>query len=125
MSFGVTYETTPIYHLGRYNAAEVVYTGMGTVNLDVSGFRVMDNGPYEIAALPQLQELLNHEDIVITLVDRQDPTKVMLTVTGVRPISFSSTSAARSLFDVSMSYVGTTFSDESGPQEDTGAVEFG
>ncbi len=125
VSFGVTYDVQPVYILGRHNAAEIVYTGMNTVDVQATGFRVTDNGPFEIGSLPQLQELIDHEDIVLSMIDRQDPTKSIMTVTGVRPVSFNSSGASRALVDMNMSFIGTTFSDESGPQEDAGAVDFG
>lgn len=126
VSYGVTYDVQPIYILGRYNAAELVYTGMNTVDVTATGFRVMDNGPYEIGALPQLQELLAHEDIQLALNDRgDDNNRAFMVVDAVRPTGFSGSTAAKGLVDCTVTFMGTTFSDESGPQEDTGAVDFG
>lgn len=123
-SYGVTYDVAPVYILGRFNAGELVYTGMGTVDVGVSGFRVVDNGPYEIASVPQLQELLNHQDISLTLVDRQSGKQIM-NVIHVRPTGFDSAVSAKGLHELNVSFTGITFMDESGNQEDTGAVDFG
>jgi hypothetical protein len=128
VSYGVTYDVSPIYILGRYNAAELVYTGMDVVNVTATGFRVMANGPYEVGSVPQLQDLLNHEDISLQIVDRQatDATKAnVMTVTGVRPLGFNTSSSARGVSDLTVNFQGNLLNDESGHQEDTGAVNFG
>ncbi len=128
VSYGVTYDASPIYILGRYNAAELVYTGMDVVNVTCTGFRVMDNGPYEAASVPQLQDLLNHEDITLQIIDRQatDPTKAnVMTVSGVRPLGFSTSSSARGVNDLTVNFQGMLLEDESGNQDDVGAVNFG
>jgi hypothetical protein len=114
----------PVYIIGRFNAAEIAPAGMGTVDLRCGGLRVVDNGPYEIGSVPKLQDLLMHEDIVITLLDRQSDKEIM-TVTAVRPTGWDTNMASRSLQDLNVSFMGTTFADESGAQEDTGAVNFG
>ncbi len=128
VSYGVTYDVSPIYILGRFNAAELVYTGMDVVNVTATGFRAMGNGPYEASSVPQLQDLLNHEDISLQVIDRQatDPSKAnVMTVTGVRPLGFSTSSSARGVNDLTVNFQGTLLEDESGNQEDTGAVDFG
>ncbi len=128
VSYGVTYDVSPIYILGRYNAAELVYTGMDVVNVTATGFRVMANGPYADANVPQLQDLMNHEDIALQIIDRQatDATKAnVMTVTGVRPLGFSTSSSARGVNDLTVNFQGNLMNDESGTQEDSGAVNFG
>lgn len=125
VSYGVQYGTADIYVLGRFNAGEIVYTDMSTVDVQVSGFRVLENGPFEIGSVPQLQELLNHEDIHLTLTDRQNADKEFMTVTGVRPTGFNGSTSARSVHDLSVNFKGTLFSDESGDQDDVGATNFG
>ncbi len=128
VSYGVTYDVSPIYVLGRFNAAELVYTGMDVVNVTATGFRVMDNGPYATASVPQLQELMNHEDIVLHVHDRQatDATKAnVMTVVGVRPLGFSTSSSARGVNDLTVNFQGTLLHDESGHQDDIDAVNFG
>lgn len=131
VTYSVSYDVQPIYVLGRMNAAELVYTGMAPVDIQASGFRVMEKGPYafvnSLNSLPKLQDLLNHEDISITLIDRQatDPSKaVIMTVDGVRPTGFSGTESARALHEISMSFMGITLSDESSPgqSDPTGTI---
>lgn len=123
-SWDVAYGVSPEYILGRYDAGELTYTDMSPVSLTVSGFRVLNNGPYEIGSVPKLQDLLRHESISVTIVDR-GTNREILTVTGVRPTGHSGSSSSRSLFDLSIPMMGLTYSDESGPQADDGAVEFG
>lgn len=123
-SWDVAYGVTPEYILGRYDAGELTYTDMSPVSMTVSGFRHLNNGPYVIGSVPKLQDLLRHESISITIVDRRSNQEI-LTVTGVRPTGHSGSTSARGLFDLSISLMGLTFSDESGPQADIGAVEFG
>lgn len=123
-SWDVSYGVQPEFILGRYDAGELTYTDMSPVSMTVSGFRVLNNGPYEIGSVPKLQDLLTHESISITIVDRGTNSEV-LTVTGIRPAGHSGSFSARGLSEVSIPLMGLTFSDESGPQSDIGAVEFG
>lgn len=128
VSYGVTYGVTPVYILGRFNAAELVYTDMDVVNVTMTGFRVMENGPYAIGNVPQLQDLLQHEDTSLFIQDRQtsDAAKAnIMTVTGLRTTGFDSTTSARGLQDLTVRAMGTVLKDESGSQEDADAVNFG
>jgi hypothetical protein len=122
--YSVTYSAEPVYIMGKYNAAELVYTGMGTVNVTASGVRVPNNGPYEIGNVPQLQQLLTATDITLDLVDRQSGQNIMH-VTGVLATGYNSDTANRNLHSLVVNFTGTTFSDESGPQQDAGATVFG
>lgn len=124
-SYGVNYGLEPVYVLGRYNAAEIAYTSMDTITITCNGFRVADDGPYaNTASVPQLQDLLTHQDHSLSLVDRKT-NEVIMVVTGCRPQSWSSNSSSRALQDLSVTFVGTVFSDESGDQQDPGATDFG
>lgn len=128
VSYGQAFGTQPIYILGRANCAEIPYTDMDIVTVTLSGFRVMGNGPHATASVPKLQDILQHEDIVLSIIDRQasDPTMAnVMTVTGARPVGFDSTSSARGINDLTVRMQGTILHDESGPEEDPGAVDFG
>jgi hypothetical protein len=128
VSYEVNYGVTPIYILGRYNAAELVYTDMDVITMSVSGFRVLGNGPFNIGSVPQLQDLLQHEDIDVQLIDRQetDPTKNLIaTILNVRPLGFSSASSSRGVQDLNVRLQGTVFGDEAGTQDDVGATTYG
>ncbi|SRR6266851_4100305 len=123
VAYGVDYALEPIFVIGRYNTAELVYTAMNPISLTLTGFRIVGNGPYAVTGVPQLQNLLNHNDFSLALVDRQTGNTVLL-VTGCRPAGYSSTSAARALHDLTVTVQGTVLQDESGPQEDQGAVDY-
>jgi hypothetical protein len=134
VSFGVQYDISPVFLLGRTAAAELVYTGMEVVQVQASGFRVMEHGPFATvdqatgaALVPKLQDILNYEDLVVSLHDRleTDPDKsVIMTLTNVKPQGFTSSVGARGLQDVTVTFQGLHLSDESGPNnEDPTAVD--
>jgi hypothetical protein len=128
VSYSVEYGAQDIYTLGKYNAQEIVYTDMGTVNVRVSGFRVMEHGPYAEMSVPKLQELLGHDDIVLQIVDRQgagDQQKEnVVTVYNVRPLGYEFDTQARGVASLSASFRGITIKDESdvNPQSDTASA---
>lgn len=126
VSYGVQLDANPIFVLGRFSAAEIALTGMETINVSASGFRVVDNGPSVAAAFPKLQDLLNHEDITLALFDRQT-NKAVMTVVGVRPTSWNTSVGAKGVMDLSATFMGLRLSDESdeaGQNESPGATEY-
>jgi hypothetical protein len=120
----VSYGVEPVSILGRYDTAELVYTSMAPVSLNATGFRVVGNGPYAVSSVPQLQALLNHQDIACSVVDRQSG-QVVMQVSSVRPTGWSSDVGSRGLQGLTVNFLGLTFQDESGIQADQGAVTFG
>lgn len=126
VSYGVKYDANAIYVLGAFSAQEIVLSGMEAISVDCSGFRVVDNGPYNVASVPRLQDLLNHEDITLAIFDRQSGKQIM-TVIGVRPTGYSTSVAARGLQDLSVNFMGLRLSDENDPNgqdESPGATEY-
>jgi hypothetical protein len=120
----VRYDVNPVSIMGRFSVAELVITGMDPVSVNCSGFRVVDNGPYKAGALPKLQDLLQYEDISISIYDRQTD-KLIMTVVGAVPTGFDESMAARSLADLNLEYLGLRFFDEEGEQDETpGATEY-
>jgi hypothetical protein len=117
VSYGIQYDANPVYVLGRFNAAEIALTGMEPVSVTAQGFRVVENGPYVVSNVPMLQELLNHEDIILSLFDRQSGKEIM-TVVGVRPTGYTTDVAARGLQSLSVSFMGLSLSDEAGDQDE-------
>lgn len=90
--WGVQYDVQPAFILGRFSAAELVYTGMEVIGLTMSGFRVTDHGPFAVVdrqtgarLVPRLQDLLAYDDIAVSLHDRleTDPNKPIMIVTMV------------------------------------------
>jgi hypothetical protein len=121
--WGVNYDAIPSYILGRYSPAEITYTGQEAISVTATGFRVVQNGAYVAAALPMLQNLMSHQDISLALYDRQTGLQI-LTVVGVRPTGYSSGTAARSVSDFTVNYLGLRSEDESGSQgEASGASD--
>lgn len=114
VSYGVTYDVSPAFILGRYSAAATDYVGQEMVNISVSGYRVIDSGPHSQGGgrLPTLQELLNHQYITIAIVDRKDPSKKIAQFNQVRPTGYSTSISARQLEEIQMTFVATHMDDE-------------
>jgi hypothetical protein len=123
----VSYGVEPISILGNYGSVELVYTSMAPVTINATGFRVFQNGPYAIASVPQLQDLLTHQDIQLTLVDRQNPSLNLMVINSVRPTGWSSDVGARGLQGLTVNFLGLTMFDEGSPngQQDAGGTVFG
>lgn len=126
-SYGVNYGIQPAFILGRFSAAELVYTSMEVVQLQMSGFRVTDYGPFAVVdpstgsrLVPKLQDLLKYDDISVSLYDRlgTDPNSPIMVVTMVKPRGFSINMAARSLADMTVSMEGLHLADESGDNDE-------
>jgi hypothetical protein len=114
-SWGVSYDAIPNYILGRFSPAEITYAGQEAISVQATGFRVVNNGAYVAAALPMLQDLLTVEDISLSIYDRLTGLNIM-TVVGVRPVSYSTDVAARAVSSFSVNFLGLSSEDESGPQ---------
>lgn len=117
-SYNVTYDANAAYILGRYSAAEITYTSQEVISVDATGFRIINAGPYVVASVPKLQDLLNHNDISLALIDRKT-NLTFLTVTGVRPMGYSSTVSARGIVEISARFQGLLAEDESGTQNES------
>lgn len=117
-SYNMTYDANPAFIIGRYGAAEITYTAQDVVTVDATGFRVIDAGPHVVASIPKLQELLNHEDISLSLIDRKTG-KNFMTVLGVRPMGYSSSVTARGVVEISARFMGLRMEDESGTQNES------
>lgn len=110
-SWGLRYDAQPVYILGRFSPAEIGYTAQEAVQVTARGFRIIDHGPHADAALPKLQDLLNHQDIVLTIHDRQS-CKTLATVTGCRPVGYETSVSSRALQEMSVTFMGLLVSDE-------------
>jgi hypothetical protein len=120
-SYGVQYDISPVFILGRFSAAELVYTGMEVIGLTMAGFRVTDHGPFSVIdketgarLVPRLQDLLAYDDISVSLHDRleTDPNKPIMIVTNCKPVGFNSSMSARALSDLTVTMQGLHLSDE-------------
>jgi len=112
-TYNRSYGTEAIHLLGRYSPDEIAITSAEQVTLQCSGFRVVGNGVHVLPAVPKVQDLLNFEALTITVVDRQTNQTIM-TVIGCVPNGDNGGVNAKATSRVSVSYVGTIMSDESG-----------
>jgi hypothetical protein len=119
ISYGVVYDATPAYTLGAYAPREIDYTAQEPVAISASGWRVVGQGPHVQGLFPSLAELMTHEYLSMTILDRQTNT-VIATIENVRPTSYQTPIASRQLTEQSFSFMGILCSDESksnGPEE--------
>ncbi len=134
VSYGVTYDISPVFLLGRTGAAELAYTGMEVVQVSANGFRILNHGPFSVMdkdtgsrLVPRLQDLLNYQDLTISLHDRltADPEAgTIMVLTNCKPQGFNSSVGARGLQEMSVTFLGLHLSDEAGANnEDPTAVD--
>lgn len=117
-SYGQQFDVEHAYILGRFNPDEIVYTAMGPVSCQASGWRVIDQGPHVQGKVPKLQDLLTHDYITLTVVDRQS-NKTIAQISQVRPTGYNTQVSSRQAEEVSISFTGLIVQDESGAQSDT------
>jgi hypothetical protein len=116
VSYGLTYDTQPAYILGRFSPAEIDYTAANEVNIQCSGFRVIGHGAHREASVPKLQDLLLHEYIELTIIDRQREAlgqdARIAKFRNVRPTGYSTGMNARNLSELTVNFVGIMVDDE-------------
>lgn len=125
VSYQLNYDTTPVFILGRFNPVEIVITGQEPVTVTASGWRVVDHGPFTVG-LPHLGELLAGDyKITLSIVDRQakpgDP--AILEVVDCVAHGFSSSSAAKSIQEMTINFTGIALRDESAPEDADGGAK--
>lgn len=113
VSYGMQYDLTPAFVLGRFSAAELAYTGAEPIGIQASGWRVINQGPFTSSGgnMPRLQDLLVAEDMEFALYDRQTD-QLIMKVVGVRHQGFNSSVAPKALEEMSLSFMGLRLSDE-------------
>lgn len=110
-TWSVRQDKVPIYILGRYNPAEIAPTSQEPVTLSLTGYRVVDAGPYQVANATMLKELLEEEDFSVQVLDRQTK-KVIFQADGCRITGWSSGVAARGVSDIRLDIIGLKAKDE-------------
>lgn len=120
-SYNMSIGTEPIHLLGRYSPDEITPTSYEAVTLNCSGFRVVNQGPHVLPAVPKLQDLLTLEAVTLAVVDRQSGLTI-LTAIGCVPNSYNGNHNARATSRITINYTGLRISDESGAQDEGGAV---
>lgn len=121
VSYGLAFAAEPAYILGRYSAAEIDYTAQEVVQINCSGWRVVDHGPHAEAGVPNLADLLTHEYITLQILDRQT-NKIVATFRDVRPTGYQTTINARQLEEVSVTFVAILVDDESTENAEAGTA---
>ena len=122
--YSVSIGTEPIFLLGRYSAAEIVPTSYEIVTLNCSGFRIIGNGGHILPKVPKLQDLLNLENITISVTDRQGAacTEPILVAQNCIATSYGTGYSAKSTSRIRITYQGTAVHDESGAQDEGDAT---
>jgi hypothetical protein len=110
-SWSVRQDKAPQFILGRFSPAEITPLAQEAVSLDLAGFRVVDAGPYQVANVTQLKNLLEEEDFGVAVLDRQTG-RTIFSATGCRATGWSSGVSARSISDVRISILGLVADDE-------------
>jgi len=122
-SYAVNIGAEAIHILGRYSPAEITQTSYEAVTVNCSGFRIIGNGGHLLPKVPKLQDLLNLENVTLTMVDRQSKDgESIMDVKNCIPISYSTGANAKATSRIQVTYMGTHAADEAGAQDEGGAV---
>lgn len=123
-SWSLRQEKVPNFILGRYNPAEITPTSQEAVNITLTGYRVVDAGPYVVADATLLKNLLTEEDFNVVVLDRQTG-QAIFTANGCRVLGWSSGVAAKGVSDLRIEILGLVGEDEygaaQGGDDDVGA----
>lgn len=103
----------PAFILGRFSPAEITPTTQEAVQLSLSGYRIVDAGPYKVANATLLKNLLNEEDFTVSIIDRQTNKTIFQSV-GNRISGWSSGVASRGVSDIRIDVIGMKGEDEFG-----------
>lgn len=116
--YGANIGTEPIHILGRYSAAEISVTSYEAVQVACSGFRIIENGVHVLPKAPQLQDLLNFENVSLEVVDRQTGQNIAI-IKNCVPSNWGEAQQAKGTTRFNITYIGTILSDESGDQDES------
>lgn len=117
MEYGQAFTSDEVSILGKESTAEIVITGQETVQVTLSGYKAIGNGPHVAASVPKLQEILQHEDVTLTAFDRTTG-ETVCTIVGFRPLGYNTGVAAKQLATLQVMGKGLRIMDESGDQDD-------
>lgn len=81
VNWSVAIDEVPINVIGSLIPVEICQVGQEAVQINCSGFRVLNAGPYVGGLFPSVSALLNYSGITISIVDRATGTTI-LTVSG-------------------------------------------
>ncbi len=108
----------PAYILGSHLPQEITYTASEVVSITASGWRIVGHGWHNDGHMPKVQDLLNHQYLEMTVIDRQTQGNGgdgrIVKVTGVRPVGAQVSYAARGQSEITLNFMGLAVGDESG-----------
>jgi hypothetical protein len=110
-TYSINYAMHVAHVLGRHSPAAMTYTAQEAVNMSLTGFKVVDAGPWKLNTAPQLSELMGYAGVNLQLVDRESG-RTLFRVTDFFATSISSGVNARSISDVTVSGVASVMHDE-------------
>ena len=111
------------YILGSEVPQETTPLSFSPVSLNMSGFRLIGEGPYVAARFPKLQDFLTQTPFDVECYDRATGSLV-LKVKSCTSTSYSGGFNSRATSKISMTMVGLSTNDESGDQSTIGSVSF-
>jgi len=124
-TWSIRQDKQPLFILGRYNPAEITPTSQEPVSLSLTGYRVVDSGPYKVANATLLKNLLQEEDFSVAILDRQTGKRIF-TAVGCRVTGWSSGVASRGVSDIRIDVIGIRGEDEfgtaAGGDDDSGSA---
>jgi len=125
VSYSKSYGMHTAHVLGRHSPAAFTYTHQEAIPVTMTGFRVVDAGPYKLNAMPELEDLLSASGVNLQLEDRTDPANPKIIMRGrLYATSFSGGTAARSISDITVQGLMATMDDETSQDaEAPGAVK--
>jgi hypothetical protein len=112
-TWSVRQDKVPNFILGRYNPAEITPTAQEAVAISLTGYRVVNAGPYKVANATLLRGLLTEQDFAIAILDRQTGLTIFQ-ATGCRVTGWSSGVASRGVSDIRIEVLGLVGEDEYG-----------
>jgi hypothetical protein len=112
-SWSIRQSKEPLFTLGRYSPGEIVPTSQEAVTVTLTGYRVVDSGPYKVANATLLKDLLNEEDFSIVILDRKTGLS-LFTAVGCRVQGWSSGVASRGVSDIRLDVIALRGEDEYG-----------
>jgi hypothetical protein len=107
-----------IHILGRYSATEISINSYEAIQVQCSGFRIVDQGVHLLPKAPKLQDLLNLERVSLEIEDRQTGENIM-NVNECVAVNWGEGQQAKATSKFSITYMGLVLSDESGDQNET------
>lgn len=122
ISYSSNLEVEPVYVLGSAIPKEFTPLAFSPVQINCSGFRLIDQGPHVSAKFPKLQDFLTISGVTIEVIDRQTG-KLVLKAKDCVPTSNSGGYNNRATSRIQVSYVGVAAIDESGDQAEIDGTE--